>query len=485
MVTFAGRARRLTISARTAPLNRMYELLPADRAIAEVVPPGTLFAVGGRVRDELRREFEGAAVVLKDLDYVVTGMPAGELEARLKRLGRVDLVGASFAVFKVTFDGRTVDVALPRRERSVGAGHRDFAVESGPGIPLQDDLARRDFRMNMIARGLPSGEIVDPYRGAGDIRARRIDILTPRTFEEDPLRMLRAAQFAARFGYTLTAQTRAAMTAAAPLVQNVSAERIADEFTKLLVQAPKPSSGFELLRETGVLAFVWPELLEGVGVEQNEWHAYEVYRHNLETVDAVPAGDLVLRLAALLHDVGKPRTKDGPRFYRHEQVGADMSRAMLGRLRFSNEVVETVEHLVRQHMYVADPDLSDAAIRRFIRRIGVAHLDRQFALRAADIAGSGLPKRDDSNERFQARVYAEVARKPAFSVGDLRIDGSDVIDAMVHMGLAQRDFRGDKRVGDALGYLFEQVTEQPERNEPATLRALLEQYLAQERRGLS
>ncbi len=463
----------------------MYDLLPADRALAEVVPPGTLFAVGGRVRDELRRESEDARIVLKDLDYVVTGVPEGELRERLERLGRVDLVGASFAVFKVTFDGRTVDVALPRREHSTGSGHRDFSVESGPHVPLADDLARRDFRMNMIARALPSGEIVDPYGGAEDIRARRIDILTPRAFEEDPLRMLRAAQFAARFDYAPSRQTVAAMEQASGKVASVSAERIADELTKMIVQAPKPSLGLELLRATGVLAHVWPELLEGVGVEQNEWHAYDVHRHNLETLDAAPAGDLTLRLAALLHDIGKPRTKDGPHFYRHEQVGADMTRSMLARLRFSNEVTDTAEHLVRQHMYVADPDLSDAAIRRFIRRIGVDRVDRQFALRAADIAGSGLPKRDDSNERFQARVYAEIARKPPFSVKDLRIDGAAVIETMVCMGLAARGFRGDKRVGDALQYLFEQVTEQPERNEPATLRALLERFFAQEARPIS
>ncbi len=454
----------------------MYEPLPIDRVIADVLPAGTLFAVGGRVRDELRREIEDAHVALKDLDYVVTSVPTPELQERLRKIGRVDLVGASFAVFKVTLDGRTVDVALPRRERSVGVGHRDFEVESGPAIPLEDDLARRDFRMNMIARAIPSGELVDPYGGQADIRARRIDILTPRTFEEDPLRMLRAAQFAARFGYSLTPQTFDAMKSAAPLVKTVSAERIAEEFTKLLVQAPRPSVGFELLSETGVLAYFWPELLEGVGVEQNEWHAYHVYRHNLETLDAAGSGDFILRLAALLHDIGKPRTKEGPHFYRHEQVGADMTREMLARLRFSHEVVETAEHLVRQHMYVADPDLSDAAIRRFIRRIGVRHLDRQFALRAADIAGSGLPKRDDSNERFQARVYAEVARKPAFSIKDLRVNGADVIAAMVKKGLAPAGFRGDKRVGDALQYLFEQVTDQPERNHADTLNALLDQY---------
>jgi putative nucleotidyltransferase with HDIG domain len=454
----------------------MYQALPVDSAIAAVLPPGTLFAVGGRVRDEIRREVEGAAIALKDLDYVVTGVPAPDLERRLRSLGRVDLVGASFAVFKVTFDGRTVDVALPRRERSVGAGHRDFEIESGPSIALDEDLARRDFRMNMIARALPSGELIDPYGGAADVRARRIDILTPHTFEEDPLRMLRAAQFAARFGYAITNATRAAMIHDAPLVRTVSAERIAEEFTKLFVAAPRPSDGLEILRETGVLAQIWPELLEGLNVEQNEWHAYDVYRHNLETLDAATRGDLVLRLSALLHDVGKPRTKEGGHFYRHEQIGADMAREMLGRLRFSNEVAEAVEALVRQHMYVADPDLSDAAIRRFIRRIGVERLDRQFALRAADIAGSGLPKRDDSNERFQARIYAEVARRPPFSVQDLQVDGEDVIALMIRKDLAKPGFSGDKRVGDALQYLFEQVTEQPERNKPDTLTALLEQY---------
>src|SRR5581483_3296715 len=139
--------------------------------------------------------------------------------------------------------------------------------------------------------------------------------------------------------------------------------------------------------------------------------------------DASPRGDVIVRLSALLHDVGKPRTKDGPHFYRHEQVGADMTHAMLERLRFSNDVVDRVTHLVRQHMYVGDPQLSDPALRRLIRRIGPDNLERQFAVRAADIAGSGLPKRDDSNERFQSRVYAELERRPPFSVRDLQIGG--------------------------------------------------------------
>ncbi|MEO6834441.1 MAG: HD domain-containing protein [Candidatus Tumulicola sp.] len=455
----------------------MYRPHPLDATLAEVLPPGSLFAVGGRVRDEIRASVEGINPPGKDLDYLVTGVPLEQLQARLERLGRIDVVGAAFAVLKLTVDGLTVDVALPRRERSVGRGHRDFEIQSGPDIPLETDLARRDFRMNMIARALPSGELIDPYGGEGDIRARRIDILAPEVFEEDPLRMLRAAQFAARFEYAASAATRHGMQRAAELVKTVSAERVHDELSKLLTHARRPSVGLELLRETGVLGEIWPELLEGVGIEQNEWHAYDVWQHAMVTLDATSPGDLTLRLAALLHDVGKPRTKDGPHFYRHEVVGAEMTRTMLGRFRFSNDVVDAAEHLVRQHMFAADPEMTDAAVRRFIRRIGVENLEHLFAIRAADVVGSGLPKRGDHNERFADRVQAEIRRKPAFSIADLHLTGDDVIAALVRRGNAPPDFRGDQRVGSALRWLFEQVTDAPERNERSSLLRLLEQYL--------
>ena len=455
----------------------MYRPLPTDVALARALPPGSLFAVGGRVRDEVRNAVSGTDLPAKDLDYVVLGVSLADLRAALEGVGRVDLVGASFAVLKVTREGQTVDIALPRRERSTGRGHRDFAVISGPDIPLSDDLARRDFRMNMIARALPAGNLIDPYGGVADIHAQRIDILTPATFVEDPLRMLRACQFAARFNFALTPATTAAMTESAALVRNVSPERVGEELAKLLGAHATPSTGLEIMRRNGLLQHVWPELLEGDGVEQNEWHAYDVYRHTLATLDATPPGDIVLRLAALFHDVGKPRTKEGPHFYRHELVGAELAGEMLARYRFPAAVAAGVEHAVRQHMYSADPELSGAALRRFIRRIGVPNLELQFALRHADIAGSGLPKRDDSNERFQKRVWAEVERKPAFSIQDLRISGAAVVATMVRKGLAAPDFRGDRRVGDALAHLFEQVTDAPERNEPSTLQALLERYL--------
>jgi poly(A) polymerase/tRNA nucleotidyltransferase (CCA-adding enzyme) len=461
----------------------MYRLSALDARLAEVLPSNALYAVGGRVRDEIRAELAGREGVTGESDYVVVGVALDALVEHLGAIGRVDLVGASFSVLKLTVDGQTVDVATPRRERSSGVGHRDFTVESGPTVTLEEDLGRRDFRMNMIARALPSGEILDPYGGEADIRARRIDIVTPAAFREDPLRMLRAAQFAARFEYTVTPEVRAAMVAAAPLVSTVSAERIHGELVKLL-NASKPSIGLVLLEETGILAEVLPELAEGVGIEQNEWHAYDVWHHSLATVDAAPAGDLVLRLAALLHDVGKPRTKQGPHFYRHEIVGAEMTRGLLDRLRFPNDVTKATEHLVRHHMYSADPELTDAAIRRFIRRVGPKNIEHLFDLRHADIRGSGLPKRDGGNEAFEQRVRAELDRKPAFSIRELAVDGGDVIEALVRRGVAAPDFKGDERVGAALRWLFEQVTDEPDRNERTLLLQLLETYLDGERGSL-
>ncbi len=440
---------------------------PLDDRLRAVVPPDSLYAVGGRVRDEFRAGPD--AIPPKDLDYVVVGVALDDLIRRLQTLGSVNVVGASFAVVKLATPFGDADVALPRRERSTGTGHRDFTVESGPDIPLADDLGRRDFRMNMIARRIGDDLIVDPHGGVDDIAARRIDIVAPRAFHEDPLRMLRAAQFAARFEFTLTDATLAAMTDSASLVATVSPERIHDELAKLLGQAAKPSIGLEILRTTGVLAYVWPEILEGVGVDQNEWHAYDVYRHSLATLDASPPGDVLLRVAALLHDVGKPRTKDGPHFYRHEHVGADMSVAMLERLRFSRDAITTVEHLVRQHMYSADPALQPRTLRRFVNRIGVEHLDRLFALRHADVVGSGMPKRSDENERFEARVAEIVAERPPFTVRDLAIDGDDIIALLIERGRAPAGFRGDGRVGAILRALFEDVVDEPARNEREAL----------------
>jgi len=433
-----------------------------DESLAAWLPPGSLYSVGGRVRDELRAEIEGVPDGSKDNDYVVLGVPQDELIARLEPHGKVDRVGAAFSVIKFTSDIGNADLALPRREVSTGSGHRDFAVESSPAISLEVDLARRDFRMNMMARALPSGKLVDPYGGAEDIRARRIDIVRDVTFEEDPLRMFRAAQFAARFRYALSPDAIRAMRAAAHLAGTVSTERITDEFFKLL-GAERPSIGFALLAETGVLEHVWPELLEGDGVSQNRWHRFDVWRHSLATLDAVPPGDPVLRLAALLHDVAKPRTKDGPHFYRHEMTGEAMSREMLERLRFPAQTTDDVAALVRHHMYVADPELAPATLRRFIRRVGSEHLSGLFALRHADVVGSGLPDRG-GNDVFEARVWDVLSEQPPMTVKDLAVTGNDVIQVLIAENVLPPDSKGGPEVGDVLQRLLDAVTEHPERN---------------------
>ena len=454
------------------------EHLPGDvdRLLVETLRGGRVYAVGGRVRDEVLVQLGRLRPAAVDLDYLVSGLPLDAIIARLGEIGRAELVGASFGVIKFSVDGVTVDVALPRRERSTGPHHRDFSIESAPDIPLEEDLGRRDFRMNMMARDLASGELVDPFGGRSDLFEGRLDVLSERSFIEDPLRVLRGAQLLARFDLVATEATMSGMRDASDLIPTVAPERMADELTKLLTRAERPSRGFELLRETSALGHVLPELMQGWQIEQNEFHRFTVYYHALAACDAAPK-DLTLRLAALLHDVGKPRTKDGPHFYRHEQVGEVMAREALERLRFPNDLVETVCKLVRHHMFSTDPSLTDAAIRRFINRVSPDFVEPLFRLRAADVKASGLPPRDPQQQAtFESRVRDELTKARPFGIGDLAIDGAAVIEVMRERGMVPEGFGGDKRVGEALRYCLEQVLDEPRNNEPATLRSIVQAY---------
>jgi putative nucleotidyltransferase with HDIG domain len=447
-----------------------------EEILVSALPEAGIYAVGGSVRDAVLAELGRTQPKQPDLDYLVTGVRLEELLKRLAAHGRAELVGASFGVVKFARGTITVDVALPRRERSTGPHHREFVIESSPEIPLEEDLSRRDFRVNMLARNVRTGEIVDPYGGGADLEFRRLDALREAAFEEDPLRILRGAQFAARFELQPTPATLAAMRAAAELVPTVAPERIADELVKLLTLAPQPSVGLELLRESGALVYVMPELLEGWEIEQNQYHAYTVYYHSLRAVDEA-APELTLRLAALLHDVGKPRTKEGRHFYGHQQVGEQMARAMLERLRFPGDTIDRVCKLILNHMYATADVITDAGIRRFIKRVGPTNLADLFALRHADIYASGIPPHDGGeNERFEARVSAALKAGHALTVNDLKIAGEDVIAIMRELGLAAEDFRGDERVGAALRMCLEEVLDDPARNEPETLRGLVRSF---------
>lgn len=455
---------------------------PFDNLLVEALGAGHVFAVGGRVRDEVLQDLGKADRAPADSDYLIIGVPYDEIVQRIESLGSSELVGASFGVIKFTRGDLTVDIALPRRERSSGVHHRDFVIESSPDIPLEEDLARRDFRMNMMARDLTTGQLVDPYGGLEDLKEGRLDALKDEAFLEDPLRILRGAGFAARFELETTGRTRQAMREAASLTHTVAPERIADELSKLLTKARRPSIGIELLREVGALAEIMPELLEGWGVDQNEFHRFTVYYHALRTCDETPP-ELALRLAALLHDVGKPRTKSGPHFYRHELVGEEMAKTILAKLRFPNEVIQTVTHLVRHHMFASDDSLTDAAVRRFIHRVGPGRVDALFSLRCADIIASGLPERNPAElDRFAERVRMELAGPSALGIDKLAIDGGDVIAVMRETGIAGPEFRGDARVGAALRACLDAVLEDPAKNTADDLRSIVRDFFSRKER---
>jgi tRNA nucleotidyltransferase/poly(A) polymerase len=444
----------------------------------DVIARGKLYLVGGSVRDALLLGAE------KDLDFLVTGVAADDLTALLRAHGRVEVVGRAFGVLRLRADGseETVDVALPRREVSTGVGHRDFAVDCDPSLPVEADLGRRDFTMNAIAKAIPSGEIVDPFGGCADIAARRLRMVFPAAFRDDPLRMLRAAQFVARFGLEVEPRTREALCADARLAPTVSPERIQEEITKLLALADAPSVGWRLMRDTGLLAPLFPELAKTVGVTQpGEWHLYDVFEHSIRAVDAAPRESLVVRLAALLHDTGKAdrrREIDDEKlgrkrvvFYGHEEVSRADARAVLERLRYPRALAERVDTLIAAHMFDYHDGWSDAAVRRLIARVGRDAIDDLLALRRADQIGSGVPRELARTEALRARVAAELARHAALTVRDLAVDGGDVMRVLgVGPGPA---------VGRVLAALLDEALEDPAHNQRERLLARIRELGAE------
>lgn len=469
-----------------------FPLTEIDRRLGSLFPAGRAFANGGRVRDHFVDLFHGTKTESKDFDYVVTGTTAAHAVGQLRTLGPVTLAGACFPVFKVNVGDQTLDVALARKERSTGIGHRDFEVDFGIEVSVEEDARRRDFTMNMLSVDLSTGELRAPARALEDIERGVIRAISKHSFIEDPLRMERAIQFASRLGFTIDPQTTRWIVAHNALIASVSPERHNEEIVKMLTRSPLPSRGFNLMAETGILPFVVPELAEGIGCVQNQWHEHDVWKHNLTALDVAAnyGGDLVDRLAAVLHDVGKPRTAQprsdgaGNSFHGHEIVGADMAATILNRLRFSNEQAQDVAALVGLHMYATHgatgAALNDGAIRRFIRSVAretedrdVARqrLERQFRLRFCDRMGSGRPpsSRQTPNETFERRVWDQFTQQSVLTVAHLNIDGRDIIQTALSTGARTPGYRGDRLVGDTLRALLEVVTEDPSMNDRARL----------------
>jgi putative nucleotidyltransferase with HDIG domain len=348
-------------------------------------------------------------------------------------------------------------------------------VEFGNDVRL--DLARRDFTVNAIAWGADAqaagdaAELVDPFDGVADVERRLIRAVgePAARFREDALRMLRAVRLAAVLDFEIEPETLEAIRANASLAAHVSGERVAAELGKLLA-APRPSVGLRLLAGAGLLEVLLPDIAAQRGVPQNKIEGEDLFDHTLRTVDAAPAGEPVVRLAALLHDIGKPATIDDGPFRGHDLVGADLARALLERLHLPKAATERVVHLVRNHMFTYEPGWGDAGVRRFIQRVGADAIDELFALREADNAGSGVPIEAHGLDELKARVAAELEASAVLDLSRLAVNGDDL---MTELGMPQ-----GPHLGKMLDELLELVIADPKHNDRATLLLLAESMLA-------
>ena len=416
------------------------------------------YAVGGAVRDEL------LGLPVREHDFVVPGVGHAELRAALEPHGRVeDLIVADQRV-GVRFLPRDpaaralqpagIEFAPPRVERSTGPGRHDFEIVADAGISLEEDMRRRDFTINAIARRLETGELLDPLEGRKDLEQRVLRTTSPTSFRDDPLRIVRGLRFVSQLDLDPDEDTLRQMREWAPQIQYVSAERIggglaADgmgELSKLLLGA-HPAKALRLARDAGVFVHLLPELEPVLGFDQeSRYHDLSLDEHTFQVVQAAAdaGAPLAVRLAALLHDAGKPasswRGSDGrPHFYAnqelgkqsHEEIGAELASRMLSRLRYPARLRSRVRRIVREHMFSVSKREDGAKARRFLHRHGDELAFDLVAHKRADLQG----KRTQSNAavdqelerlgRFERTLTAELERP--HRLDQLGIDGNDLI----------------------------------------------------------
>jgi tRNA nucleotidyltransferase (CCA-adding enzyme) len=403
------------------------KILKLARAVADA--GGRALLVGGCVRDRLM----GRGV--KDWDVEVYGVEPSVLRALLDRLGRVNVVGEAFTVYKL---GQDLDVSLPRRERKTGRGHRSFYIEGDPSMSVEEAARRRDFTVNAVLEDPLDGEVIDPFGGRADIERKLLRAVSPETFVEDSLRVLRAAQFAARFEFDMEAET-AELCRSIDLT-DLPAERVWGELEKILLVAPRPSIGLRWLDRLNVNEQLFPELAALKGVPQEpEWHPEgEVFQHTLLVCDRARgllggldyARRVTVMLAALCHDFGKPATTEFVegriRSRGHEEAGVQPTVAFLDRLKIFTldgyDVRAQVAALVRDHLkpgefYRQREEITDGAFRRLARR---CELELLYRVAKADSLGRNAPwvPRErwftaDAQEWFVARARElSVERRP-------------------------------------------------------------------------
>jgi tRNA nucleotidyltransferase (CCA-adding enzyme) len=392
---------------------------------------GRILEVGGCVRDSLR------GVTPKDHDYLVCRLDPEQIIRALRGSGRVDVVGQSFGVLKFTPFGTstTIDLSLPRREVSTGVGHRDFKIDADPHLPVEVDLGRRDFTINAIARDCLTGELIDPFHGADDLAAKTLRMVAPKAFEEDPLRVLRGAQFATRLGLRIEPETLAKMRESGPLLKTISPERIAGELVKGL-KADKPGDMFRLLRDNELLAHVLPELAR-LPADELELA--------IRAVDAIPFPEpdrVPLRLAAVLHRLTPATVEEVLERVRFTSTGENVDNAR-------------IVHLLRHRDFDLAPAPAelpraewDRRVRHFASRVGPHAAPDVVRLR---IATAGAPEW----EAFLAHLEDVLRSGVPLTLKDLAVNGKDLIASGIQPG---------KGMGRLLAKLLEAVLDDPAAN---------------------
>ncbi len=399
--------------------------------------------------------------------------------------------GIEHGTVTVHFKGAEIEVTTFRTEAGYSDGRHPDSINYAATI--EEDLARRDFTMNAMAASLEDGTLVDPYGGQEDIKKGLIRTvgLAHERFLEDGLRPVRALRFASKLGFSIEKDTYSEIfkKEIQQKTAMISIERFRDEFEKIMT-SPKPSVGLKLLEETGLLALFIPEFSECRGCLQSDYrafHDFDVLDHLFYACDGAPAAKLNVRLAALFHDIGKPAAKklvnekvldgdkkDGSKkeiqtvtFYNHEIIGEIITRKIMIRLKFSNEMTDNVCHLVKEHMFHYESSWTDAAIRRFLIRVKPECLEDLYHLRLADMYGmhnQAVNIRYSESVKLlmelQKRIEKELAKKSALSLKSLAVNGHDLMQLGIPAG---------KELGRILNELFECVVEDPAMNERQAL----------------